>query len=110
MFTDAKSEIARFRKVLLLQLVFFDLEPALEDFFGLGSSHGDMNRDFFVTTDPKGTDSVAGLAFGANMKLEEGFGREIVYKEEGHTVYGGLATELLEHFGRTSKSVTGFAD
>lgn len=70
MFADAKSEIARFRKILLLQLVFLDLEPTLEDFFGLGPSHGDVNRDFFVTTDPKGTDCVAGLAFRASMKLE----------------------------------------
>ena len=64
-FTDTKSEIARFRKVLLLELIFLDLEATLEDFFCLGSSHGDMDGNFLVTTDPKGTDSVAGLAFRA---------------------------------------------
>ena len=71
-FTNAKSEIARFRKILLLELIFLDLEATLEDFFCLGSSHRDMDSNFFVTTDPKGTDSVAGLAFRA-ITLEWGF-------------------------------------
>lgn len=65
-FTNAKSEIARFRKILLLELIFLDLEATLEDFFCLGSSHGDMDSNLFVTTDPKGTDSVAGLAFSSD--------------------------------------------
>lgn len=107
-FADAKSEIACFRKVLLLQLVFLDLESTLENFFGFGSSHGDMNCNFLVAADPKGTDSVAGLAFRAKTMLEV-FWKKLGMKK-GHTVYGCLTTKLFEHFGRTSKSITGFAD
>lgn len=72
MFADAKSEIARFRKILLLQLVFLDLEATLKNFFRLGSSHGDMDGDFFITSNAKGSDCVASLAFCANILLVGG--------------------------------------
>lgn len=80
-FADAESEIARFREILLLQLVFLDLEATFENFFSLGSSHGDMNSNFFVTTDPEGTDSVAGLAFRVHMMLESGLEETVGERE-----------------------------
>lgn len=61
-FRDAESKVARLAEILLAEFVFFDLEAAFEDFFGLGSSDGDVHSDLFVATDAKGPDGVAGFA------------------------------------------------
>lgn len=50
-FGDAEAEVARLAEVLLSQFVFLDLQATLEDFFGLGASHGDVDGDLFVTAD-----------------------------------------------------------
>ena len=73
MFADAKSEIARFRKILLLQLVFLDFEATLKNFLRLGPSHSDMDGDFFITSNAKSSDCVASLAFCENILLLWGF-------------------------------------
>lgn len=62
MFGDTEAEVASFREVSLAQFVFLDLEATLEDFLGLGSADGDVNGDFLVTTDAKGSHGVAGFA------------------------------------------------
>jgi hypothetical protein len=58
---DAEAEVASLGKVALPQLVFLDLEAALEDFNGLLAADGDMDSDLLVSSDAEGTDGVAGL-------------------------------------------------
>jgi hypothetical protein len=60
---DTKTEVTGLGEVALAQLVFLDLKATLEDLLSLGSTDGDVDGDFFVTTDTEGTDSVAGLAY-----------------------------------------------
>lgn len=54
-------------EVLLVQLVFLDLQSLLEDFFSLGSANGAVDSNLFVSADTEGTDSVSG--FGENWGL-----------------------------------------
>jgi len=68
MFTDAEPEVACLREVLLAELVFFDLETALENFFCFGAADCDVNGDLLITTDSECTDCVAGFAW-----VEQGF-------------------------------------
>ena len=59
---DAEAEVASVGEVLLAQFVFLDLETALEDFFGLGTSDRAVDGDLFVSSNAEGADSVAGFA------------------------------------------------
>ena len=68
MFRDAESEVACIREVLLAELILFDFEAALEDFFGFGSTHRDVHGDLFVASDAEAADRVAGFA----CRREEG--------------------------------------
>ena len=61
-FADTEAEVAGLREVALSQLVFLDLEAALENLLSLGATDGDVHSNLFVTTDTEGTDGVAGLA------------------------------------------------
>ena len=64
MFADPKTKVPSLGEIPLLQFVFLDLEAPLEDFFGFGAAHGDMNGDFLVTADAECADGVAGFACG----------------------------------------------
>lgn len=87
MFHNPKPEVARLREVPRAELVFLDFQTAFEDFFGFGSADGDVDGDFFVTTDAEAAEGVP--RFGGD---------------------GRLAGELFEDFGRAGQSVTRFAD
>lgn len=63
-FANTEAEVASLREISLLQFVFLDLKPTLEDLFGFGPTDGDVNGDLFVTTDSECTDGVAGFAYG----------------------------------------------
>lgn len=63
MLADTEAEVTSLGEVLLLQLVLLDLEATLQDFFRLGATDGNVDRDLFVTADTEGTDGVASLAF-----------------------------------------------
>jgi len=63
-FADAKAKVAGLGEVALAKLIFLDLETTLEDFLSLWSTNSDVNGNLLVTTDAKGTDSVASLACG----------------------------------------------
>lgn len=63
MFADTETEVTSLREVALAKLVLLDLQSTLQDFLGLWTSDGDVNRDLFVTTDTEGTDGVSGLAW-----------------------------------------------
>merc|ERR1719290_7389 len=83
---DAKAKVAVVGKVLLPQLVLFDLEAALQNLLGLGASDGAVDRDLLVTTDTEGPDSVTGL--GEDR---------------------GLSSQGLKHLAGTGQSVTRLA-
>jgi len=59
---DTETEVASLREVALAELVLLDLEATLENLLGLGATDSDVDGDLLVTTDTKGTDSVASLA------------------------------------------------
>jgi hypothetical protein len=59
---DAEAEVASLGEVALAQLILLDLEATLENFLGLGTTNGNVDRDLLITADTEGTDSVAGLA------------------------------------------------
>ena len=42
-------------------LTHLDLESSIEDFFGLGTTDGAVDGDFFVTSDTESSDGVTGL-------------------------------------------------
>lgn len=84
---NTETKVARVRKVLPSQLVLLYFETTFEDLLGFGSTDGDVDSDFFVSTDTKGTDGVSG--FG------------------GH---GRLAGQLFQHFGCTGQAITRFTD
>ena len=62
MFTNPKPKIPRLREILPFQLIFLDFQPPFEDFFGFGTTHGDVDGDFFVAADAECADCVAGFA------------------------------------------------
>lgn len=66
MFADSKSEITRFREILLFQFIFLDFKATLENFLRLGPSDSDMDCYFFIAADTKCANSVAGLAYEEN--------------------------------------------
>jgi len=66
-FRDAEAEVAGLAEVLAAELVLLDLEATLEDLFGLGASHGDVDGDLFVTTDAERSDGVSGLAVDRSL-------------------------------------------
>lgn len=84
---DTEAEVAGLREVTAAELVLLDLEGALKDLLGLGAADGDVDSDLLVTTDRERTDGVASLRGD-----------------------GGLTSELLEHLGGTSKTVTRLSD
>lgn len=73
---DTKAKVTHLGEVPSAQFVLLDLEPALENLLGLGSTDGNVHGDLLVTTDTERADGVARL--GGN---------------------GRLARELLEHLG-----------
>ena len=60
-FLDTKTKVTGGREVLCLQLVFLDLQTSFQDFFGLWTSDGDVDRDLFVSSDTEGSDGVSSL-------------------------------------------------
>lgn len=86
-FLDTETEVTGFREVSLLQLVFLDLQTSFQDFFGLRTSDGDVDRDLFVSSDTEGSDGVSGLG-----------------------VDWGLTRQLFKNLGGSGQSVTGFTD
>lgn len=80
---DTETKVSGGAEVGSLQFVFLDLQAALEDFKGLGTTDGAVDGNLFIAADGEGADSVASLA-----------------------VDGGLASQLLEHLGGTSQTIT----
>ena len=64
MFANSKPKIPRLREILPSQLVFLYFQTTLEDFFGFGTTDGDVHGNFFVTSDAECADCVAGFACG----------------------------------------------
>lgn len=87
MLRDTETEVSSFREVPLAQLVLLDLQATLDDLLRLGPTDGNVHGDLLVTTDTKGTDSVACLA-----------------------VHRCLTRKLLEHLSSTREPISGFAD
>lgn len=121
MFADAETEIASLREVPPLQFVLFDFQASLEDFFGLGTTDGDMDGNLLVTADTECSNGVSGFAcserktlLSDNMPTVAGsftpgqeMGRGL---RSWRTIDGCLTAQLLKHFGSTSQPVTRFAD
>lgn len=84
---DTETEVSSLGEVLLAQLVLLDLQATFDDLLGLGPADGNVHSDLLVTTDTKGTDSVACLA-----------------------VHRCLTGKLLEHLSGTCEPISGFAD
>ena len=61
-FADTESKVASLREVALAEFVFLDLQSTLQDFFRLWATDGNMDSDFFITTDTECSDCVTGLA------------------------------------------------
>ena len=55
MFGDTETEVTSLAEVLAAEFVFLHLQPALEDFFGLGPADGDVHGDLLVSPDTEGT-------------------------------------------------------
>lgn len=62
MFTNPKAKIPRLREILPFQLIFLNFQPTFEDFFGFGTTDGDVDGDFLVAADAECADCVAGFA------------------------------------------------
>ena len=60
---DTEAEVAGLAEVALPELIFLDLEAALEDFLCLGAADGDVDGDFLVTSDAEGSDGEACFAY-----------------------------------------------
>lgn len=60
---DTETEVASLREVALAELVLLDLEATLENLLCLWATDSDVDGDLLVTTDTKGPDGVAGLAW-----------------------------------------------
>ena len=118
---DPKSEVAGLGEIALSQLVFFDLQAALEDFFRLGTADSDVHCNFLVTSDTESADCVACFACEEDqrkvMALEmfrpaDGSWESALGELEANwrTVDGCLTTQLFQHFGGASESVTRFSN
>jgi len=87
MFLDTESKVSGFREVPLSKFVLLDLEATLEDLLSLRATDGNVDGDFFVTTDTERSDGVSG------------FRRD-----------GCLTGELFKHLGSPGQSVSRFTD
>lgn len=59
---DAETEVARLAEVALPQLVLFDLQTTLEDFFRFGTADSDVHGDLLVASDAESAYCVACFA------------------------------------------------
>lgn len=106
---DTETKVASLGEVALAELVLLDLEATFENLLGLGATDGNVNGDFFVTTDTESTDGVAGLAF--DEVLVSVFCYPQSFARGGkRTVDGGLTAQLLKHLCGSCEPVTGLAD
>ena len=78
---DTETEVAGLGEVLAAQLVLLDLQPTLQNFFGLGATDGNVHSDLLVTTDTEGTDSVAGLACSYPISSSSSLSSNISFRE-----------------------------
>lgn len=101
---NTKTEVSSLGKVALAKFILLDLETTFKNFLGLRSSDGDVDSDLLVSTDTESTDGVTSLAC---ILLRLRVSLEI---SSQHTVHWSLTRKLLEHFGGTSKSITGLSD
>lgn len=109
MFADTETKITSIREIFLPQFVFLDFQASLKNFLGFGPADGNMHSDLFVTTNAEGTHGVAGLACGTICQYFRFFNLGVV-QEVIRTVDGCLSTQLFQHFGGSSESVSRFAD
>lgn len=65
---DPKAKVPRLGEIPFPQFVFLDLQPTLEDFFGLGSAHGDMDGNFLITADAKRADGISCFTYTRRSK------------------------------------------
>lgn len=108
MLADAETKVASLGEIAALQFVLLDLEAALENLLGLGTTDSDVHGDLFVTADTERTDGVAGLACtNPSASASTSFCFAIA---RFRTVHRSLTAQLLQHLRGTSKTVTGLAD
>jgi hypothetical protein len=116
MFRDPEPEVARVAEVLLAELVFFDFEAALEDFFGFGAADGNVHGDLLVAPDAEGADGVAGFACINGSASRVGVWKALCWshvRREGwilRTVDRSLTRQLLQHLRSTGQSIARLAD
>ena len=84
---DAEAEVAVLAEVVATQLVLADLEAALQNLLGLGTTDCAVNGDLLVTTDAEGPDGVSRLG------------------EDG-----SLAGQRLQDLGGPGQAIAGLAD
>ena len=84
---NTEAKVTRVGEVALLQLVLLNLQTALKNFLGLGTTNSDVAGNLFVTTDTEATQRVAGLS--RNRRLTR---------------------QLFQHLGGTSETVTRLTD
>ena len=62
MLADAEAKVASLGEILAPELIFLDLQAALDNFLGLGAPDGNVHGDLLVTADAKRADGVTGFA------------------------------------------------
>ena len=65
---NPEAKVARLRKVLLLQLVFLDLQSTLKNFLCLRTTDGDMYGDLFVSSNTESSDCVSSFAYSSKFR------------------------------------------
>ena len=97
---NSEPEATLSSEVLVLKLVFLNLQTFLKDLFGLLSSHGNMTGDLVITANTETSDRIASCGCISS------------YKYILHTLGkdGLLIGKLLQHLSCTSQSVTRLTD
>merc|ERR1712168_156805 len=87
MFRNTKAKVSSSGEVSLSQLIFLHLQALLQDFFSLGSAHGAVDSNLFITTNTKRSHRVPSLG------------------EDG-----SLSSQCFEDFASSNESVTTFTN
>jgi hypothetical protein len=63
-FTDTEAKVAGLGEVAFSQLIFLNLQSALQNLLSFRAADGDMHSDLFVTSNSECADSISSLACG----------------------------------------------
>ena len=89
MLSDSETKVSGSGEVLLVELKLLDLESTLKNLLSLGSSNGNVNGDFLISSNSERSNGVSGLG------RDRGLSSKLLENLEYHNQHRERLTRLL---------------